>query len=95
MHGIYDTINKFQLNKLESPSFLNILKAHDILCLQETHVGQNDLPVEHLADFNAIPHCRTKSSNGRYFEGIMLLVRKTIHQGVKITNTENRDNLGA
>ena len=94
MHGIYDTINKFQLNKLESPSFLNILKAHDILCLQETHVGQNDMPVEHLTDFKAIPHCRAISSNGRYYGGMMLLVRKNIRPGVKITNTDNRDILG-
>ena len=94
IHGVYENTNKFQTNKLESPFFLRILKVHDILCLQETHLGPHELPVEHLTDFHAIPHCRLKSANGRFFGGMLLLVRKSIRPGVKISSTENRDILG-
>ena len=94
IHGVYENTNKFQVHKLDSPSFLKILKAHDILCLQEAHLGPHELPVDHLTDYNAIPHCRIKSANGRFFGGMLLLVRKSIRPGIKISSTGNRDILG-
>ena len=94
IHGVYETTNKFQINKLESPSFLKILKSHDILCLQETHLGPHELPVDHIPDFKAIPHCRTKSANGRYFGGMLLMVRESVRPGIKILSSDNRDILG-
>ena len=94
IHGVYDYTNNFPINKLESQTFLNILRVHDILCLQETHLGPHELPVDHLTDFKAIPHCRAISANGRYFGGMLLLVRKSVRDGLKLTNTENRDILG-
>ena len=94
IHGVYENTNKFLTNKLESPVFLKFLGAHDILCLQETHLGPHELPVDHLTEFKAIPHCRSQSANGRYFGGMLLLVRKSVRTGVKISYTENRDILG-
>ena len=94
IHGVYEDVNKFQVNKLESPSFLKVLQAHDILCVQETHLAAHELPVDHLSEFKAIPHCRATSSNGRNYGGMLLLVRKNIRPGVKISGTGNPDILG-
>ena len=82
------------MNKLEDTNFLGVLKAHDILCLQETHCGQNDLMSSHLKTYNSIPHCRKMSSNNRYFGGMMLLIRRTVRKGVKIIPSDNPDILG-
>ena len=94
INGIYQKVNNFKINKLEDPLFLDILKAHDILCLQETHCGQNDMPSDHIPLYDAIPHCRKISSNNRYFGGMLLLVKKTIRKGIKVTHTDDPDILG-
>ena len=73
---------------------MEIAQAHDILCVQETHCGPNDIPSQHLTDFKPTPHCRKKSANNRYFGGMLLLIRKSIRKGVKVTNTEDPDILG-
>ena len=94
IHGAYYNVNGYKVNKLEDPTFLEVLRTHDILCLQETQCGQNDLMSCHLQDFKSIPHCRKISSNNRYFGGMMLLIRKTIRRGVKIIPSDNPDILG-
>ena len=94
MHGAYYDVNGFKVNKLEDPQFLDILTTHDILCLQETHCGQNDLLSSHINLFHPVPHCRKISNNNRYFGGMLLLIRKTIRKGVRVTSTENPDILG-
>ena len=35
-------------------------------------------------NFVAIPHCRNVSGNGRYFGGMLLLIRKSLRKGVII-----------
>ena len=94
IEGAYFKTNNYYTNKLREPEFLNILKAHDILCVQETHCGPKDIPSHHLIDYNSIPHCRGKSGNNRYFGGMLLLIKKNIRKGVKISNTDNPDILG-
>ena len=94
VHGAYYNVNGFKVNKLEDQNFLNILNSHDILCLQETHTGENDLMNSHIQLFHGIPHCRKISSNNRYFGGMLLLIRKSIRKGVKILSTDNPDILG-
>ena len=94
IHGIFYKVNNFRINKLEDTHFLGILNYHDMLCLQETHCGQNETPIDHISHFTAIPHCRKKSSNNRYFGGMLLLIRKTIRKGIKVTYTADPDILG-
>ena len=87
MHGAYYKVNGFSINKLEDPSFLDTLREHDILCLQETHCGTNDLLNSHIQAFHGIPHCRKISGNNRFFGGMLLLVRKTIRKGIKVISS--------
>ncbi len=94
IQGVYQKINGLKINKLEDPEFLTILNSHDILCVQETHCGQNDTPTDHISDFCSIPHCRKKSSNNRYFGGMLLLIRKNIRKGVKICFDKDPEILG-
>ena len=94
IHGAYYLVNNFKVNKLESEIFLKTLALHDILCLQETHCGPRDEIACHINDFHAIPHSRKRSSNNRFYGGMMLLVRKSIRKGVKVMYTEDPDILG-
>ena len=94
IEGAYFKVNNYFVNKLREPEFESAIQAHDILCVQETHCGPQDIPSQHLSQYNSIPHCRKKSANNRYFGGMLLLVRKTIRKGVKVTCTEDPDILG-
>ena len=94
IHGAYYNINGYRINKLEDPSFLEVLDTHDILCLQETHCGQNDLVNSHIHHYHGIPHCRKISKNNRYFGGMLLLIRKTVRKGIKIIANDDPDILG-
>lgn len=94
IHGAYYNINGYRINKLEDPSFLEVLDTHDILCLQETHCGQNDLVNSHIHHYHGIPHCRKISKNNRYFGGMLLFIRKTLRKGIKIIANDDPDILG-
>ncbi len=94
IEGAYFKVNSYFTNKLRDPVFESKIQAHDILCVQETHCGPRDIPSQHLTQFNSIPHCRKKSANNRHFGGMLLLIRKTIRKGVKVTFTEDQDILG-
>ena len=94
IEGAYFKVNNFYVNKLRENEFLENSKIHDILCVQETHCGPRDVPSQHLNEFCSIPHCKKISSNNRFFGGMLLLVRKTIRKGVKISYTDDPDILG-
>ena len=95
MEGAYFKVGSSYINKMHEPEFLKTVEAHDILCVQETHCGPNDIPSQHLdKTYKSIPHCRGKSANNRYFGGMILLIKKTIREGVKVTSTDDPDILG-
>ena len=94
IEGAYVKVNNFYINKLKDDEFLKNAHGHDILCIQETHCGPRDILTSHLSDFSPTPHCRSQSGNSRYFGGMMLLVRKSIRKGVKISDTDDPDILG-
>ena len=94
IEGAYFKTGSSYSNKLYEPEFISTLEAHDILCIQETHCGKNDIPSSHIKNYFPIPHCRGKSANNRYFGGMLLLIKKNIRQGVKISSTEDPDILG-
>ena len=82
IEGILENFNGAKISKLEDPQFQKILTKFDILCLQETHVSEDeDLQIP--PGFQPIPHCRNISGNKRYFGGLLVLVRKTIYPGIK------------
>ena len=83
IEGIYEKFNGYSTCKLNDEIFLKSMNGFDILCLQETHVSDTenfDVP----ENFVAIPHCRNVSGNGRYFGGMLLLIRKSLRKGVII-----------
>ena len=94
MEGAYFKTGNFYTNKLYELEFINTLEAHDIFCIQETHCGPNDIPSQHMKNYSSIPHCRGKSANNRYFGGMLLLIKKNIRQGVKVSSTDDPDILG-
>ena len=90
INGIYEKVNNVQINKLEDEIFLNVLKRFDILCLQETHIGQDDKPII-PDDYAPVPHCRSISSNNQYFGGMLLLIRKSVKGLVSIRKDYDQD----
>ena len=95
IEGAYFKTGSSFTNKMHEPKFISTVEAHDILCVQETHCGPNDIPSQHLdKNFKSIPHCRGMSGNNRYFGGMLLLIKKTIRKGVKISSTDDPDILG-
>ena len=60
IEGAYSKVNNYYVNKLRDEVFLEKAKAHDILCIQETHCGPHDVPARHLDEFTSTPHCRKK-----------------------------------
>ena len=90
IEGIFENIHHSKINKIETKPFLETLKIFDILCLQETHIGNNEV-LQELDDFHCIPHCRKISANNRYFGGFLVLIRKSIRKGVKILKGEDQD----
>ena len=90
IQGIYENINRVKINKLEDDLFLKTLKKFDILCLQETHIGPEDVP-NVPDDYIPVPHCRSISSNNRYFGGMLLLIRKTIRGFVEVIQDFDQD----
>ena len=75
IEGVYETVNRVKINKLEDITFLKVLNKFDILCLQETHLEQNEIP-KISENYVPISHCRTVSSINRYFGGMLLLIKK-------------------
>ena len=90
IEGLLEKVNGTKLCKMEEKIFQDTLRNFDILCLQETHIG-NDEIFNKLKDFHTIPHCRNKSANNRYFGGFLILIRNSIRKGIKILKTEDKD----
>ena len=90
VEGVYEKINSVKLCKLDQPFFLEILKKHDILCLQETHLSQDEI-IPQIEGYTTTPHCRKISGNNRYFGGILIFIKTSIKNGVKIGNKFDED----
>ena len=83
IEGVYEKVNGIKVNKLSNDTFENVLRTFDILCLQETHVAQQET-LTTPENYVAVPHYRKISMNNRYFGGKLLLIKKSIRKGVKI-----------
>ena len=83
IEGIHENINSVKISKLEQPFFQEILNKHDILCLQETHISQDE-PIPTIAGYDVIPHCRQISANNRYFGGMLVFTKSCIKKGIKL-----------
>ena len=88
--GLFENVNGTKICKLEEKTFQDTIKKFDILCLQETHIG-NDTSFTKLKEFHTIIHCRNKSANNRYFGGFLIFIRNSIRKGIKIINNDDKD----
>ena len=90
IEGVYEKINNVKVSKLEQHTFYETLKKHDILCLQETHLSQDEI----IPDFDryvSISHCRNISANNRYFGGMLIFIKTSIRNGIKIRHNFDQD----
>ena len=92
--NIYEKINSIKISKLEQPIFQETLKKHDVLCLQETHVSQDEI-IPDLDGYVSIPHCRNISGNNRYFGGILIFIKTSIRNGITFRHNFDKDAIEA
>ena len=93
IQGIFETINDTKYSKLDQPEFENRLNKFDILCLQETHCGPKDIDPLAVPGYQLNHFNRSKSSNNRYFGGLLLLYKTCLKKGIKIIDNKHQDKL--
>ena len=90
IEGIFEKVNGITQCKMHDETFIRTVQKFDIICIQETHVSETQ-PLPEIKDFYAIPHCRKVSSNNRYFGFFLVLLRKTIKNGIKTGINVDKD----
>ena len=71
------------MDKGNAPDFHKYISGQDIVCISETHVGEDyNLNVTgfHALSAKSRPICK---SNSRYYGGMILLVREELRNGVQ------------
>ena len=93
IHGLFQSINKLKLCKLEDEEIQKRVQDFDIFCFQETQCGTNDIKQSWMPDYRIFPFERNISANNRYFGGSLILIKKKIKEGVKIIENSNSDKI--
>ena len=76
--------------KIEDHRFIEIIKKHDIICLTETHCGDEDKIV--VQGYKCFQLCRSKTKkSNRHHGGIAILFKECIATGLKFLNHKNND----
>ena len=65
------------------------MSSYDIVFLSETHTGF-DTPID-IEAFQHVQICRPISTNNRYYGGLALLIRKTLHNGIQILKNSSSE----
>ena len=82
IHGLFTTINKTKLCKLDDEEFIKKVNCYDILCLQEIQCGPSDTHGLSLDGYSLYPFHREISKNNRYFGGSLIFIKRSIKKGV-------------
>ena len=88
--NIYEKINSVKINKLDQQFFKEILKKHDIVCLQEAYLSQDEI-IPETNGYDTVPHCRKISANNRYFGGLIIYIKSSIRNSIKIGHKFDMD----
>ena len=91
IHGLFVSINKSKMCKLEDDEFIKRLKCYDILCLQEIQCGQKDTQSLSVEGYHLHPFHRKISKNNRHFGGSLILIKKTIKKGISFVKDYKGD----
>ena len=94
IHGIFNRIEGFRYNKLDSPYFWNLIGKAKIFGLIETHHLATEIDQIQIDGFKCFNVCRKKKSNrGRNSGGIAVYVCNTILQGVSKIPSSGSENI--
>ena len=81
IHGLFVSINKSKMCKLDDDEFIKRLKCYDILCLQEIQCGQKDTQSLSVEGYHLHPFHRKISKNNRHFGGSLIMIKKDHKKG--------------
>ena len=76
-------------NKLDNPRFIDVIKAHDIVLLSETHLSSTDFI--NIKGYHYYGNCRQTSGNNRNFGGLGILLRKELKQACSIIPSKSTE----
>ena len=93
IQGLFQSINKYKICKLDDESVRKRIKRFDILCLQETLCGPCDTQNLNFKGYKLIPLHRKVSKNNRYYGGSLLLIKSNIRAGIKILDQRRGDKI--
>jgi exonuclease III len=83
VNGITHTLDQVTRDfKTTDPAFIKYIAKHDIFGLLETRVGDQDKIC--IDGYNTTQISRKKSSNGRFYGGICIAIKKRIADGVVV-----------
>ena len=84
------TKNNINFNKLHSDKFIELAKNNDIICISETHIGEDENI--HLNGFKCLKLCRKINKvNNRFYGGIAIFYKEELKSGIKFLNHKNDD----
>ena len=92
IEGADENINSVKISKLDQSPFLDTLKFFDILCIQESHLSEED-NIPKVDGYETTPHSRKRSGNNRFFGGMVVYVKTSIKNGLKIDRNFDVDTL--
>ena len=82
--------NNINFNKLHSQKFIELTKQNDIICISETHTGQEENL--HISGFKCFKLCRKVNKvNNRFYGGIAIFYKEQLKDGIKFLNHKNDD----
>ena len=84
IYGLTEEIKGSKHYKSNKDEFLQILSKFDILCLQETHCGHLTFQGFKLRHFS-----RPKSSNNRFYYGMLIMFREYISKGISFLSSKD------
>ena len=73
---------------MNETEFLTTISQLDILCIAESHIGQNQENIE-MDGFDHFPGCRRASNNNRFFGGLAIYTKKILCPGIKLVKSNN------
>ena len=73
--GIFHKVGSTKYSKLNETEFLTTISQLDILCIAESHIGQNEENIE-IDGFDHFLSCRRASNNNRFLEALLFTSKR-------------------
>ena len=81
IHGLFVSIDKSKICKMEDDEFIKRLQCYDILSMQEIKCGQKDTQGLTVEGYHLYRFDRKIRKNNRHFGGSLIFIKKDHKKG--------------